>query len=107
MYGDDTARLCDLAREAVAFEVADDLARCLEAVRADPDARVVRVRDSGLLSASSGGGLGGCDRCCADRSGGFRWEAGDFRKGPLLDRARAAARTQAAGLLLHGHQSPL
>jgi enoyl-CoA hydratase/carnithine racemase len=72
VYGDDTARLCDLAREAVAFELADGLARCLEAVRADPDARVVRVRDSGLLSASSGGGVGGCKSCGADRSGGFR-----------------------------------
>ena len=61
VYWDDASRLCDLAREAVAFGSAGGLARFLEAVRADPEACAARVRDRGLLG---GGG--------AEASGGFR-----------------------------------
>ena len=67
VYGDDVGRLCDLAREAVAFDTPDGLARCLEAAAADPSVRIVRVRDGGLLAGSAAAG--------SERSAGFRYLA--------------------------------
>ena len=44
-YGGEAARLGDVCRERLVFEGPGQVARCLEAIRADPEARVVRIKD--------------------------------------------------------------
>ncbi len=44
-YGGEAARLGDVCREAIVFDGAADLARCLEAIRADPEVQVVRIKN--------------------------------------------------------------
>ena len=44
-YGGEAARLGDVCREAIIFDGTADVARCLEAIRADPEAHVVRIKN--------------------------------------------------------------
>ena len=44
-YGGEAARLGDVCREAIVFDGAADLAMCLQAIRADPEAQVVRIKN--------------------------------------------------------------
>ena len=44
-YGGDPARLGDVCRECIVLGGLDDVARCLDAIRADPEAHVVRVKN--------------------------------------------------------------
>ncbi len=44
-YGGEAARLGDVCREAIVFDSAMDLIRCLEAIQADQEAHVVRIKN--------------------------------------------------------------
>jgi hypothetical protein len=44
-YGGEAARLGDICREAIIFNEVTDLARCLEAIQADLEAKVVRIKN--------------------------------------------------------------
>ncbi len=44
-YGGEAARLGDVCRESIVFDGAANLAKCLEAIMADPEAQVVRIKN--------------------------------------------------------------
>ncbi len=57
-YGGDPSRLTDVCRQAVAFDAPGDLLACLRRVAADPDVRVLRVKNS-LRAGHGAGGTAG------------------------------------------------
>ena len=57
-YGQDTSRLLDVCRQAIAFEGMQDMADCLNAIGSDPEVRIVRIKNRytpGYDAAQSGG----------------------------------------------------
>ncbi len=57
-YGGEAARLGDVCRETIIFNEVADLARCLEAIKADPEAQVVRIKNR-MHPAANGQWSGG------------------------------------------------
>jgi hypothetical protein len=88
-YGGEAARLGDVCREAIVFDGAADLIKCLEAIQADREAHVVRIKNRMLPTA---------DGCW---SGGFRYVP------PQRLQKQCAANTRPAHWCLHTQQTSL
>ncbi len=57
-YGGDTSRLLDLCRQSIAFDSPRDLLACLEALVADQEIRVLRVKNSLRVGHDAAGTAG-------------------------------------------------